>query len=64
MMKLSLMQALVDTLSATYTSPIADAIVAAWAHDQGSARYFRASANFIFVFENEGQSYILGTQKI
>jgi len=59
MMKLSLMQAVVDTLNDTYASPIADAMLAAWAHDQGRARYFRASANFIFVFKREGQPYIL-----
>jgi Ser/Thr protein kinase RdoA (MazF antagonist) len=59
MMKLSLMQAVVDTLNDTYTSPIADTIVAAWAHDHDSARYFRASANFVFVFKHAGQSYIL-----
>ena len=59
MMKLSLMQAVVETLNATYASPIADALVAAWAHDPGSARYFRASANFIFVFKREGQPAIL-----
>ncbi len=59
MMKLSLMQAVVGTLNDTYESPIADAMLAAWAHDQGRARYFRASANFIFMFEREGQPYIL-----
>jgi len=49
----------VDTLNATYASPIADALLAAWSHDPGSARYFRASANFIFVFERGGKPYIL-----
>jgi hypothetical protein len=33
MMKLSVMQAVVATLNDTHASPIADAIVAAWAHD-------------------------------
>jgi Ser/Thr protein kinase RdoA (MazF antagonist) len=59
MMKLSLMQAVVDTLNDTGRSPVADAVLAAWVHDQSGARYFRASANFIFVFEREGQPYIL-----
>jgi Ser/Thr protein kinase RdoA (MazF antagonist) len=59
MMKLSLMRAVVDTLNDTYESPIADAMLAAWAHDQGRARYFRASANFIFVFKREGYPHIL-----
>jgi len=59
MMKLSLMQAVVATLNDTNASPIADAIVAAWAHDRDSARYFRASANFVFVFKHAGQPYSL-----
>ena len=59
MMKLSLMQAVVATLNETNVSPIADAIVAAWAHDRDSARYFRASANFVFVFKRAGQPYVL-----
>ena len=59
MMKLSLMQAVVGALNDTYESPIADALLAAWAHDQGRARYFRASANFIFMFKHAGNPYIL-----
>jgi Ser/Thr protein kinase RdoA (MazF antagonist) len=59
MMKLSLMQAVVGTLNDTYESPIADALLAAWALDQGRARYFRASANFIFMFKRESQACIL-----
>jgi Ser/Thr protein kinase RdoA (MazF antagonist) len=58
-MKLSLMQAVVDTLNDTHTSPIADVLLAAWAHDHDSARYFRASANFIFTFKHKGQPCIL-----
>jgi Ser/Thr protein kinase RdoA (MazF antagonist) len=59
MMKLTLMQAVVDTLNDTRASPIADAILDAWAHDHDSAHYFRASANFVFVFKHAGQPYIL-----
>jgi Ser/Thr protein kinase RdoA (MazF antagonist) len=59
MMKLSLMQAVVETLSATYASPIADTVIAAWAHDRDSVRYFRASATFVFVFKREDQLSIL-----
>jgi Ser/Thr protein kinase RdoA (MazF antagonist) len=59
MMKLSLMHAVVDTLNATQGSPIAETILAAWAHDPGSARYFRASANFVFVFKRDDQPCIL-----
>jgi Ser/Thr protein kinase RdoA (MazF antagonist) len=59
MMKLSLMQAVVETLRDTFASPIADPILAAWAHDPDTARYFRASANFVFVFKHAGQPYTL-----
>jgi Ser/Thr protein kinase RdoA (MazF antagonist) len=59
MMKLSLMQAVVETLNDSFVSPIADRILAAWAHDPNTARYFRASANFIFVFKHSGQPYTL-----
>src|SRR4051812_30729141 len=59
MMKLSLMQAVVETLEDTFASPIADAIIAAWAHDHDSVRYVRASANFIFMFTHIGQPCVL-----
>ena len=59
MMKLSLMQAVVDTLNDAYQSPVADAMLAAWGHGEGRARYVRASANFIFRFEREGRPTIL-----
>jgi len=59
MMKLSLMQAVVDTLNDSHASPIADTILAAWGQDPGSARYFRASANFVFMFTRGDQPCIL-----
>ena len=59
MMKLSLMQALEDTLSESYQSDIANQIIAAWPHDRGTVQYFRASANFVFVFCSNGQPFIL-----
>jgi Ser/Thr protein kinase RdoA (MazF antagonist) len=59
MMKLSLMQRVVATLNDQYESPIADTIVTFWTHDQHHARYFRASANFIFTFTLHGQPSIL-----
>ena len=59
MMKLSLMDALVHTLTETHQSSIADQILTAWAHDSGSVRYFRASANFLFVFRQNTQPCFL-----
>lgn len=59
MMKLSVMRAVVDTLTEEGESSIADAIVAKWPHDPASARYLRASANFVFTFRHEERPYVL-----
>lgn len=54
-MKLSTIQAIVASLNERDQSPIADHILAAWAHDSGSAAYFRASATIIFTFDQAGE---------
>lgn len=59
MMKLSMMQSLVATLTDTQQSAIANHIATAWAHDAGSVHYIRASANFVFAFSHQHQPYIL-----
>jgi len=59
MMKLSTMQAVVATLNERWESPLADEILARWEHDEGSAKYLRASANFVFFFKQANQKYIL-----
>jgi Ser/Thr protein kinase RdoA (MazF antagonist) len=59
MMKLSTMKALVATLNERWESAIVDAILSRWAHDPGTARYYRASANFLFTFKQAGQDYVL-----
>ena len=59
MMKLSTMQALTDTLDGEWQSAIADQILACWEHDYGTAKFFRASANFQFVFQKAGEKYFL-----
>jgi Ser/Thr protein kinase RdoA (MazF antagonist) len=59
MMKLSVMRAVVATLTEEGESPIADAIVAKWSHDPASVRYLRASANFVFTFRHRDRPYVL-----
>ena len=59
MMKLSTMQALTDTVNDKQESAIADQILSYWEHDKGTAKYFRASANFQFVFQKAGERYFL-----
>ena len=59
MMKLSAMQALIMTLNENEESPIANVIAFRWNHDPGTVRFFRASANFLFLFKYSGQDYVL-----
>ena len=59
MMKLSTMKALTDTLNDQWESVIADQILSFWEHDQASAKFLRASANFQFVFQRAGERYFL-----
>ena len=59
MMKLSTMKALTDTLNDEWESVIADQILACWEYDKGTAKYFRASANFQFIFQKAEKQYFL-----
>jgi len=59
MMKLSAMRALVMTLNEHDESPIANVIASRWDPDPGTVRFFRASANFLFLFKHSGQDYVL-----
>jgi Ser/Thr protein kinase RdoA (MazF antagonist) len=59
MMKLSTMQALTNTVNDKCESAVADHILSRWNHDQGTAKYFRASANFQFIFQRAGKRYFL-----
>ena len=59
MMKLSLMQNVVSTVDEQWESPLADEIVAHWAHDDERAKYWRASTNFVFYFKHADQNYVL-----
>ncbi len=55
MMKLELMQTVVATVDSEWRSPLADEILTRWVHDEATVYYWRASANFLFVFESAGE---------
>lgn len=59
MMKLSTMKKVVDTVDHEWRSSLAEKILNQWGYDEGSVYYFRASANFIFVFRKNGKRYFL-----
>jgi Ser/Thr protein kinase RdoA (MazF antagonist) len=59
MMQLSTMRALVDTLDDRWQSPIAEEIAGRWPYDPGTLFYWRASANFVFIFKQKERDYIL-----
>ena len=59
MMKLSTMRTVDSTVDAHGGSPIAEQILTSWDHDQGSIRFFRSSANFIYRFRQEGRPCFL-----
>ncbi len=40
-------------------SPIAEQILTPWDHEQGSVRFFRSSANFVYRFRQEGKPCFL-----
>lgn len=54
MMRLSTMWSVDRTVDASGRSPVAERILDSWPHDRGSARFFRSSANFLYVFRHEG----------
>lgn len=58
-MKLETMQAVVATVNEQWESDLADTLLQAWAHDPERAKYWRASANFIFFFKEAGKHRIL-----
>jgi Ser/Thr protein kinase RdoA (MazF antagonist) len=59
MMKLSTMLRVDSTVDTRQQSRIADQILEHWEHDPGSAKFFRSSANFVYVFRIEGKRYFL-----
>lgn len=58
-MKLSLMNKVVNTLTAHRSSPLAAAFAEKWFSEVDSIKYIRASANFVFQVKANGKSYIL-----
>jgi Ser/Thr protein kinase RdoA (MazF antagonist) len=59
MMKLSIMKALLEQTDEEWRSPVAETIVQGWDYDKDTLFFWRASANFIFVFHKNGQKYFL-----
>lgn len=59
MMQLSTMLAIDNTVRDAGGSTVAGQIVAHWKHDPGTVTFFRASANFLFTFEQGEQTRFL-----
>lgn len=59
MMKLSSMMKVVETVDNEWRSPLAEEILSRWHYDEGTVYFFRASANFLFIFQREGKPYFL-----
>lgn len=59
MMRLSTMCKVDSTVDAEDRSPVAGRILEAWEHDRGSARFFRSSANFVYIFHANGNRRFL-----
>lgn len=59
MMRLSTMWKVVQTVGEDWKSLLAEQILQPWGFDEGTVYYFRASANFIFVFRQDGKRRFL-----
>jgi Ser/Thr protein kinase RdoA (MazF antagonist) len=59
MMRLSTLWKVDATVDAAGSSPLAERIVAGWDHDEASVRFFRSSANFLYLFRHDGKSFFL-----
>lgn len=59
MMTLSTMQEVVGTVNEQWESGLADQILRSWDQTAGSAKYWRASANFVFFFTRGKDDYVL-----
>ena len=59
MMPLSVMWSVDRLTDVTGANPLADRIVERWPHDPGSTRFFRSSANFLYVFRHDGKRRFL-----
>ncbi len=59
MMKLSTMLKVDSTVDTQWQSRIAERMLEQWEHDPGSAQFFRASTNFVYVFRKGGERCFL-----
>lgn len=59
MMRLSTMWTVDRTVRDDGSSPVAERILEGWAHEGGSVRFFRSSANFLYVFQRDGEQHFL-----
>jgi Ser/Thr protein kinase RdoA (MazF antagonist) len=59
MMPLSVMWSVDRLIGVTGANPLAELILDRWPHDPGSARFFRSSANFLYVFRHDGKRRFL-----
>lgn len=59
MMKLSTMKKVVDTVNKDWKSPLAEKMLELWGYDADTVKYFRSSANFVFIFKKSGKTYFL-----
>jgi Ser/Thr protein kinase RdoA (MazF antagonist) len=59
MMPLSVMWGVERLTTATGANPVAEQCVDHWPHDTGSVRFFRSSANFLYVFRHDGKQRFL-----
>lgn len=59
MMPLSKMWNVDRTIDASGSSPVAARLLEDWMYEPGSVRFFRSSANFLYVFRHEGSQYFL-----
>jgi Ser/Thr protein kinase RdoA (MazF antagonist) len=59
MMRLSTLWKVDSTVDASGSSPVAERILQNWEPDAGSMRFFRSSANFLYVFQTDGIRYFL-----
>jgi Ser/Thr protein kinase RdoA (MazF antagonist) len=59
MMRLSTLCTVDRTVDAQRESPIAAQIAGRWEHDEGSVRFFRSSANFVYRLQRGGRPFYL-----
>ena len=63
MMRLSLMKEIFETVDSEYNCTLAEELLQPWNYDKNSVKLYRASANFICIFENDDKNYVLRFNK-